>query len=153
MTRAGRRNAGSVRAVRVLPDDACPACGTVMRERLAQLRRPVNGEEVTVPSASHLWCPSCGEIVLRFGEAKHLHQQALAIYRSRHGLLAPDEIRAIRERLGLTQTELARLLRLSANTVARWEAGRNVQTTPLDLLLRMLRDVPGSIDYLRDHAA
>src|SRR5436853_460487 len=70
-----------------------------------------------------------------------------------HGLLSAHEIRAIRERFGLTQADLSRILRLGANTVSRWESGRNVQTAAMDILLRMIRDLPGSIDYLRDHAA
>ena len=45
------------------------------------------------------------------------------------------------------------LLRLGANTVSRWESGRNVQTAVMDILLRMIRDLPGSIEYLRDHTA
>jgi hypothetical protein len=32
-------------------------------------------------------------------------------------------------------------------------SGRNVQTAAMDMLLRLTRDLPGSIDYLRDHAA
>jgi DNA-binding transcriptional regulator YiaG len=63
------------------------------------------------------------------------------------------DIRAIWKRFGLTQRDLARLLRLGSNTISRWEAGRNVQTEAMDVLLRLLRDVPGSLDYLRDHAA
>jgi Helix-turn-helix len=53
----------------------------------------------------------------------------------------------------LTQAELARLLRLGANTISRWEAARNVQTASMDMLLRMIRDVPGTLDYLRRCAA
>ncbi len=53
----------------------------------------------------------------------------------------------------MTQAGLAHLLRLGANTVSRWEAGRNVQTAAMDMLLRLLRDLPGSIDYVRRHAA
>ncbi len=60
---------------------------------------------------------------------------------------------AVRKKFGLTQAELARLLRLGANTVSRWETGRNVQSAAMDTVLRMIRDLPGSIDYLRDRAA
>jgi putative zinc finger/helix-turn-helix YgiT family protein len=123
-----------------------------MREKRGTLHLPVNGEEISVPSAAHLSCPQCGEIVLRFQNSKRLSEDAIAIYRKKHGLLSADELRAIRERFELTQAELARLLRLGANTVSRWEAGRNVQTGALDVLLRLLRDVPGSIDYLRRNA-
>jgi putative zinc finger/helix-turn-helix YgiT family protein len=93
------------------------------------------------------------EILLRFQDSKRLGEDAIAIYRKRHKLLSADELRAIREHFGLTQAELARLLRLGANTVSRWESGRNVQTGAMDVLLRLIRDVPGSIDYLREHAA
>ena len=61
--------------------------------------------------------------------------------------------RSLRERLHLTQGALAKLLRLGANTISRWEAGRNVQTAAIDMFLRLIRDLPGSIQYLRKHAA
>lgn len=143
----------AARRGRPLDPDACPACGTTMIEKRATLRLPVNGEEIAVPSASHLACPACGEVMLRFQDSKRLGQDAIAIYRGKHGLLSADEIRAIRDRFDLTQAELARLLRLGANTVSRWESGRNVQSAAMDILLRMIRDLPGSIDYLRQHMA
>jgi hypothetical protein len=37
--------------------------------------------------------------------------------------------------------------------VSRWASGRNVQTVAMDLLLRLIRDLPGSIEYLRARAA
>lgn len=124
-----------------------------MREKRSRLKLPVNGEEVAVPDAAHLACPKCHEVILRLDEARKLREQALSLYRKKYGLLSSDEIRSLRERFGLTQVALARLLRLGGNTVSRWEAGRNVQTTAMDVLLRMLRDVPGSMEYLRARAA
>jgi putative zinc finger/helix-turn-helix YgiT family protein len=138
---------------RELAADACPRCGTTMVERRSALKLPVNGEEVTVPSASHMRCPKCDEVVLRFADSRRLQEDAIAIYRKKHGLLSADEIRAIRERFGLTQSELANLLHLGANTISRWESGRNVQTEAMEMLLRLIRDLPGSIEYLRRHAA
>ncbi len=136
-----------------LPDNACPECGGPMREKRGRLKLPVNGEEIAVPEATHLGCPKCHEVVLRFDDARRLRQRALEIYRGKYGLLTADEIRSVRERYGLTQAELARLLRLGGNTISRWEAGRNVQSASMDMLLRMIRDLPGSLDYLRKHAA
>lgn len=142
---SGRRQA--------LPDDACPRCGTTMIARRSALKTTVNGEEVSVPSSSHLRCPKCDEVVLRFSEARRLQEDAISVYRKKHGLLSADEIRAMRDRFGLTQGELARLLHLGANTISRWESGRNVQTEAMEMLLRLLRDLPGSLDYLRQHVA
>ena len=138
---------------RLVPDNACPECGTPMREKEASLKFPVNGEEIAVPDSPHLSCPKCREAVLQFDDARKLRQRALEIYRRKYGLLSADAIRSIRERFGLTQAELARLLRFGANTISRWEAARNVQTASMDMLLRMIRDVPGTLDYLRRCAA
>jgi putative zinc finger/helix-turn-helix YgiT family protein len=137
--------------VSTLPADACPVCGTLMRERRGKLSFPVNGDKVAVPDARHLRCPKDGEIVLRLDDARYLRERAQALYRERYKLLSSDEIRSVRERLGLTQGALAKLLRLGGNTISRWEAGRNVQTAAMDILMRLIRDLPGSVRYLRDH--
>ena len=92
-------------------------------------------------------------MVLRLDESKQLRERALDVYRQKYGLLSGDEIKRLRERLTLTQGELAELLRLGVNTISRWEAGRNFQTAAMDVLLRLVRDVPGSIEYLRSIAA
>ena len=137
----------------VLPNDACPTCGTMMRRVRARFSLPINGEEIAVSRTPHLRCPKCGEIVIGYEDDVAYHRAALAIYRQKYGLLSAEEIRAIRGRYGLTQADLARLLRLGENTLSRWEAGRNVQTAAMDVLLRMLRDLPGSVKYLRRRAA
>lgn len=138
---------------RALKDDACPSCGKAMESVRGTLRFPVNGEEVDVPDVKHTVCPACHEVVLDLAQARALRERALEIYRGRYDLLSGAEIRALREQLGLTQQGLARLLRLGVNTLSRWEAGRVVQTASLDVLLRLLRDLPGSVDYLKRHAA
>ncbi len=136
-----------------LPDDACPHCGTRMREENGELPFSVNGEEARIPDVPHSLCPECGEVVLRHDQARDLRERAIEQYRLQQGLLSAREIRAIRERFGLTQGDMARLLRLGGNTISRWESGRTVQTAALDILLRLIRDLPGSLDYLRQHAA
>lgn len=134
-------------------DNSCPNCGATMRERSSTLRLPINGEEMAVSNATHLRCPKCHEVVLRMDEARKLRARALDAYRGRYALLSADEIRSVRERLRLTQAQLARLLRLGGNTISRWESGRNVQTAAMDVLLRLIRDIPESLRYLKKHAA
>ncbi len=137
----------------VLPDDACPTCGATMRVQKSTLGLPINGEEILVPDAPHLGCPTCGEVVLRLEDAQRLREAAIAQYRTAHRLFAGHEIRALRDHHGLTQGELAQLLRLGANTLSRWESGRNVQSASMDVLLHLLRDVPGTLEYLRRQVA
>jgi len=138
---------------RELPDDACPTCGTIMRGGRGKVFLSVNGEQVAVPDIPHLRCPKCGEGLFSLAAARELERRGIDLYRATYGLLSAHEIRAIREQHGLTQTELAHILRLGGNTLSRWEAGRNAQSAAMDVLLRLIRDLPGSLEYLRDHAA
>jgi len=124
-----------------------------MTARQSTLRYPVNGEEIAVRGARHLNCSKCGETVLRRHEARALRENAQNVYRTRHRLLSPTDIRAIRERVDLTQAEMARILRLGGNTLSRWESGRNVQSGAMDALLRIIRDLPESLAYLRKSIA
>ncbi len=135
------------------PDDACPTCGTIMRPHRGTRTLRVNGEPIRVPHCSYLLCPKCGETLTNYEEAGHLWDGAFARYRAKHRLLSPFEIREIREAQGLTQAAMAKLLRLGTNTISRWEAGRNVQTAAMDVLLRLIRDVPETLKFLRRHAA
>ena len=151
--RAQKRSALKPRRGRELPDDACPTCGTIMRSVRGNLSVSVNGEKVTVPAMPHLRCPKCGEGMFSLSVARELDRRGIDRYRAKYGLLSADEIRGIREHHRLTQAELAQLLRLGDNTISRWEAGRNVQSAAMDVLLRLIRDLPGSLEYLREHAA
>ncbi|MBN1607293.1 MAG: helix-turn-helix domain-containing protein [Polyangiaceae bacterium] len=62
--------------------------------------------------------------------------------------MSANEIRAIRERFNLNQGDLARLLRLGANTVSRWESGRNVGEAPAPPSHRM-RPLPRALEMDR----
>jgi putative zinc finger/helix-turn-helix YgiT family protein len=139
--------------VRALPDDACPACGTTMKAASTAVPWMVNGEKVIVRDVPHSACASCGEVMFRYAEAKAAQRKAAEAYRESHALLSAKEIRALRQGRGLTQAEFAALLHLGLNTVSRWESGRNVQNAAMDVLLRIVRDVPPSFDYLKKLAA
>jgi HTH-type transcriptional regulator / antitoxin MqsA len=146
-TKAGRKRSRRIKS------ESCPVCGNRTVRGSGSIRTTVNGETVSVPSIEHRKCSWCDEVLMDLDSAFKLNQNAAAIYRKKHGLLAADEIRAIREQLGLTQAQLASLLRLGANTISRWESSRNVQSAAMDTVLRLIRDVPGSLEYLKERAA
>lgn len=53
--------------------------------------------------------------------------------------MTPIEIKSIRTRAGLTQTELARLLRISdIRTVRRWETGDVPVSGPASIVLELM---------------
>ena len=60
--------------------------------------------------------------------------------------LQPERLRAAREKLGLSQHELARICGFGVNQISRYEIGKR---DPLGLALRKMADVLGvSVDYL-----
>jgi DNA-binding transcriptional regulator YiaG len=70
--------------------------------------------------------------------------------KARHmGLMQPAEIRALRERLKLTQREISEALQIGEKTWSPWENGRNRPSRSINLLLRALDDGKITIDYLK----
>src|SRR5437762_341779 len=65
-------------------------------------------------------------------------------------LLAPEEIRAGRERLALTQKQFANLLGVGEATVSRWETGAQIQQRAMDRFLRVCLASPAAVDLLRN---
>lgn len=57
-----------------------------------------------------------------------------------------SRLKAARERLGLNQTELARLIGVEQQQINRWEAGRNVPNIETAVILARALNVTG--DYL-----
>jgi putative transcriptional regulator len=78
-------------------------------------------------------------------------RQALAFAEGRedHGCVAhvPDEIdvRAIREKISLSQGEFARLFGLSKRTLEHWEHGRRVPTGPARAFLTVIAREPDAV--------
>jgi DNA-binding transcriptional regulator YiaG len=85
-------------------------------------RETVDGEEyVTIEDMDGLW------------KAIGLH---LVTHRK---VLAPKEVRFLREHMDFTQAELGEKMRVSDQTVARWEKGQTDEIPgPADFLLRVL---------------
>ena len=53
--------------------------------------------------------------------------------------MTPAELKAIRQRYGLTQSELARILRIEDHrTIRRWEKGERAISGPATVLLELM---------------
>ena len=66
--------------------------------------------------------------------------------------MTPDEFREIRKGAGLTQAKVAWLLGMGLSSINAMEAG----TRPIELrtshLMRLIRDTPGGLEFLRREA-
>lgn len=89
-------------------------------------------------------CPNCGERY--FGPASVRVKHA-AVCRTL-GLLTPEEIQAIRERFGPTQSEFAKLTGIGEATISRWERGRMLPNRAMDHYLRLLDRNPANVQIL-----
>lgn len=69
--------------------------------------------------------------------------------KARHmGLLIPSEMRALRNRLELTQKQIGELLQIGEKTWTRWENGRGRPSRSVNLLLRALHDRELTVEFL-----
>lgn len=73
--------------------------------------------------------------------------------KARHmGLLAPEQIRCLRDRLGLTQREISELLQIGEKTWTRWETGRERPSRVINVMLCALSEGKMDVAYLRSLA-
>jgi DNA-binding transcriptional regulator YiaG len=89
--------------------------------------------------------PEDGEIYLD-SDAIQLLQKVKA----RHtGLLTTSQIKALRQRLGLTQKKICKLLQIGMKTWTRWETGRERPFRSINVLLCALNDGKIDVAYLQ----
>lgn len=102
----------------------CPNCNSEVLTEIKTVSEtyPVKGEEITV-TAKVRRCKNCGQDIWDEELDGRNLLDAFAIYRQRHGLLQPEEIRKIREKYGLSQVAFAKVLGLGDKTIARYETG------------------------------
>jgi putative zinc finger/helix-turn-helix YgiT family protein len=100
---------------------------------LADLDHDGRKYEVAVKNLDVLRCKNCGAIVLDDDASDRLSDSL----REAAGLMSPEQIRRHREGLGLTQKQLANLLRISESTLCRWETGGQIQQRCMDAFLRV----------------
>lgn len=119
----------------------CFECGAENNTELIEVDRtlPVRGEPIAFKAAVRR-CLECGERVFDSELADETLAKAYEIYRHKHGLLGPLEIRELRERYGLTQRGLSDLLGLGEIMIHRYESG-SLPDEAHNLLLRLVLSI------------
>lgn len=127
----------------------CPICGD---ERLHETRsivlREFEGFTKKVPYHASV-CDSCGSETLTDQQATFNKRQMTDFYREADGLLTGNQIRAIREDLGLTQSEAAGYFGGGKNAFTKYENGDVTQSVAMDKLIRTAYAVPEAWTFLR----
>lgn len=121
----------------------CPLCGHDTRETVQgtfTMEVPTNvpGGPIVVENATWEHCHQCDENVI----GHELNQAIERVQYQRLGLLTPEQIRQIREKSGLTATEMSQLLNAGDKSFTRWENGKSIQNKSTDTLLRLIDQHP-----------
>ena len=127
----------------------CPTCGGTAKKMKDSYRTKYNGQMVIVPNVERFHCSDCGEEFFNPDQSRLLSVGVKDVVREMYGLLPPERVRAIREKLGLTQQDLEALLGQGPKVVTRWESGRVIQNPNADTILRMLDRDPSTLSHLR----
>ena len=118
----------------------CPECWkqveATIEERSETLT--VKGEEITA-TAYIACCPYCGEEIGDSRLEQENLQRVYDVYRQKHGLVTPEQIKQRREQLGLSLKSLAILLDIGEASMVRYEAG-SLPTISNAALLRNIMD-------------
>lgn len=130
-------------------------CHTCEEERECQVVLkveilPVRGESIEVQSNVCI-CQTCGEEIFDKELDSANLERAYVVYRKKHGLLAPGEIRAVREQYGLSQRGMSRLLGWGDITLHRYESGALPDRVHSDLL-KMVSSQEGMLKYLEQNS-
>jgi putative zinc finger/helix-turn-helix YgiT family protein len=119
---------------------SCPICNNSDKLELVRKQQDlrVRNEPITV-DMEYYKCTECGEEFVVPDLDNDPLEIAYRIYRAKHGMLQPEEIRDFRSKYHLTQSELANLLGLGGATISRYETGK-LQDETHDTLLRLVMD-------------
>lgn len=129
----------------------CDTCSKYVDTTILTKKEAFNvcGEAITV-DAKILVCAECGEELFCEELDSATLISAYNEYRKRHKLLAPDEIKKIREQYGLSQRSFAKLLNWGDKTICRYENG-SIQDKAHNSLLLFLRDPENMRTYLTEN--
>src|SRR5437899_5433638 len=121
----------------------CPACGqpTLGVERAQQTVTARDGTVLHFED-EQTRCRSCSEIFYMPDQSLGSSRARAAALRTHDRLLAPVDIRQIRNKYGLSQAQLEQALGVGAKTVVRWERGSVCQSNAANNLRLIARDFP-----------
>jgi HTH-type transcriptional regulator/antitoxin MqsA len=127
----------------------CVVCGsldvsTFERERILA----VGGREIRIPGDVATKCASCGEEFYTGAQAREADRKVVEVRRLREGLLSGENVKKIRQALGMSQSSLEKALGIGAKTIVRWENGTSVQSRLMDSMLRLVAFNPDNLRLL-----
>ncbi len=116
-------------------DVHCPHDNKKMALEKTIKKMEFRGKNISVPIEQYK-CRECGAEAGTIDQAAGIQKTIADGYRKSVGLLTGEEIVAKRNKLGLTQEELAKRMHVGIASIKRWEGGA-IQTQSMDRALRI----------------
>ncbi len=129
----------------------CPNCEEYTKAALGVEKEVYNirGEPIEIEAKVAI-CQKCGSKIFDEEWDSRNLEKAYNLYRKKHNLLSPDKIRIIREKYGLSQRALSRLLGWGEITIHRYENGA-VQDNAHNNFLRLIEDPQNMQKFLESN--
>jgi putative zinc finger/helix-turn-helix YgiT family protein len=117
----------------------CLLCSGKMTTKRENYRYAACGlPNVTLVGVDVRRCATCGEHEIVIPRIEELHRVLAAAIVRRTSRLTSHEIRFLRKYLGYSGVDFARIVGVSAETVSRWENGKETMRRSAENLVRML---------------
>ena len=122
---------------------ACPGCGrgTVQTRRILNYKTKIKGYPFVVQEALIGECDQCGAHSFAPQETKRWEELFTNSLEAQQAFLSPEEIRELRESLGLSMEDFARLIGTTRQSISTWEkeGRRSPPLRTADLLMKIVR--------------
>lgn len=130
----------------------CPICGE--GELHPQVRKnPVAYKGRTAELDLHgSFCDACGSEQADVAQTRANKRLMIAFKKRVDGLLIGAEVRALREKWGLSQAEAAQVFGGGPVAFSKYESDDVAQSEAMDKLLRLAAELPAALDRLRRQA-
>jgi HTH-type transcriptional regulator/antitoxin MqsA len=130
----------------------CPFCG---KESYYHQTKPMTlrykSHPITLKQPGY-WCDNCGEGVIGGEDRKATQKELLAFRAKIDGLLSPDEVKHIREKLHLTQQKSSEIFGGGVNAFSRYERGETPIPRSTSQLLGLLNSHPNLLAELNKNS-
>lgn len=133
-------------------DRLCPICeaGT-LTPQVAENEVTYKGHTRTLPLLMSV-CQACGSEQASAQQSRDNKRAMLAFRKEVDGLLTGAELRALRERLGISQAQAARLFGGGPVAFSKYENDDVAQSEAMDRLIRLTADMPEALRWLAQRA-
>ena len=119
--------------------DFCIECESTFIEKVTKPEEfNIRGDRITV-EVTYYHCKDCGVNFEDLNDDNDYLDTAYRIYREKHNMLQPEDIKELRKKYNLTQGELANILGWGPVTLSRYENGA-LQDSVHDKMLKLLKE-------------